>query len=293
MSTELAVIDWTPEKLDLIKRTIAKGCDDDELALFTMVCKRTRLDPFARQIYARKQWDGKLKREVMVIITSIDGFRLTAQRSRVYAGQLGPQWCGMDGAWRDVWIGDGYPCAARVGVLRKDFQEPIWSVAKWDSYVQTYRDKDTGKFVVSPMWAKMGDHMLAKCAEALSLRRAFPNELSGVYAEEEADQIGAEAPAPPPMRNVAPRELPAAATVNGNGKHVSAKQAFAKEMAAWTKLNREDVPAACKEFAAAHGHEDASNLTDDQYNTLRAAAESLAADGVEWMKWTDSKPVET
>jgi phage recombination protein Bet len=184
------------EQLALIRQTVAKGTTPDQFKLFVEVCKYHRLNPFARQIYAvvrnSKQSDGSYEKQ-MTIQTSIDGYRLLAERSGKYAGQVGPEWCGTDGKWVDVWLKDEPPTAARIGVLRKDFAQPTWGIAKYKSYAQN-----------TPLWTKMPDVLLAKCAESLALRKAFPAEMSGIYTAEEMAQADHEErmqPSPLPAQN--------------------------------------------------------------------------------------------
>lgn len=174
-------LEFSQEQKDLIKRTIAKDATDDELAMFFAQCRRTGLDPFNRQIYWIKR-GGKGQTQV-----SIDGLRLVAQRTGEYEGQVGPWWCGDDGQWVDVWLKATPPSAAKVGVLRRGFREPVISVANWSSYSQG-----------NEMWRKMGPTMLAKCAESQALRRAFPQELSGLYTSEEMGQASSSSTAAAP-----------------------------------------------------------------------------------------------
>jgi len=175
MSEALARVEFTPEQVDLIKRTICNGLSNDEFNLFLGQCRRTGLDPFSKQIHAVKR-GGKLSIQV-----GIDGFRLVAERTGQTDGQDGPYWCGTDGVWKDVWLEKAAPAAAKVTVYRKGQSRGYTGVARWAEFYQP----------AGGMWDRLPATMLAKVAETIALRKGFPQELSGVYSPEEMDQAGA------------------------------------------------------------------------------------------------------
>lgn len=168
---------WDDKQIAALKQVGLENVPNAELAVFLHYCQRTGLDPFARQIYMIERGNK------YTIQASIDGLRIVAQRSGEYAGQVGPYWCGEDGIWTDIWLESTPPIAAKVGVMRKGFTEPLFAVAKFESYAVRYNGK------LSNLWAKMPDLMIAKCAEALALRKAFPNDLSGIYTNDEMAQV--------------------------------------------------------------------------------------------------------
>lgn len=175
---------WNDEQIAALRQLGIENAPNGDLAVFLNYAQRTGLDPFARQIYmiGRRAKQGDNWTTKWTIQASIDGLRIVAERSGDYAGQTAPEFCGEDGVWRDVWTSHEPPVAARVGVFRRGFTQALYGVAYFDEYVQLGRDgKPAG------MWSKPRI-MLAKCAEAVALRKAFPNDLSGIYTADEMAQ---------------------------------------------------------------------------------------------------------
>ncbi len=180
----------TEEQVDLLKRTICVGASNDELQLFLMVCEKSGLDPFSKQIHAVRR-QGK-----MVIQVGIDGYRLIADRTGRYCGNDDP-----------VFDDEGNPQKATVTVWKMvgGVRCPFTASARWAQYCPDARQDF--------MWRKMPHLMLGKVAEALALRKAFPAELSGLYVREEMDQAVPD--------GQAPHESQPTATVIVQGQHVA------------------------------------------------------------------------
>lgn len=259
LATISADVPFTSTQIDLIRSQIAPEASDDQLALFLEVCRGTGLNPFMRQIYAvsrnakEKNADGNwhtVKR--MTIQTGIDGYRLLAART----GQL----AGIDDAVFDTEDAE-HPNKASVIVWRFVAGQRVafTATARWREYVQEkdeYRDgQKTSRKIPTEMWAKMPYGMLAKCAEALALRKAFPAELSGVYTAEEMMQADNES---------LPTSLPSRATQSTRDPSI--------ERRIW---RTEDDPV--------EEHEDALRAVEDIDSNQRAD-EAAQIELVQWLK---------
>jgi phage recombination protein Bet len=194
---------WTAEQVAaLMDHCGLKDVPQGDAYAFLHLCQRTGLDPWAREIYLigrkvrEKNQPDRMKYQAQ---TGIDGYRHIAERTGVYGGRLGPYWCGPDGNWKDVWLSDEPPAAARVGIVRKDIDSPFYGTVSYREYVPMTdvweNGRRTGEQKPQGLWSKMPAHMLAKCAEALAIRTAFPRQVGGVYVEEEMHQADAEAEA--------------------------------------------------------------------------------------------------
>ena len=201
---EVKVIDkllFTTEEVALIKSQVAPNATDNELKIFLHQCKRTGLDPLSRQIYCIHR-AGK-----MTIQTSIDGFRTIAERSGMYAGQDEPIF--------EYDEKKNLVCC-KVAVYRFTKNETRYKASVGVAFWKEYAGQN--------LWIKMPHTMLSKVAEALALRKAFPQELGGIYTTEEMSQAD-ESKAPhtkevvsEPVNN---SEVPYAEEVKANATEMS------------------------------------------------------------------------
>jgi phage recombination protein Bet len=179
MSTALEPRTVTPDQLDLIRRTIAKEANQDELLLYLNDCQRQRVHPLDKLLIFTKR-GGKY-----TPVTSIDFLRVRAAETDEYAGS-------DDAVFKHGPIGK-YPESATVTVWRlvQGQRCAFTATARWVEYKPEGYDG---------LWQKMPHTMLSKCAEALALRKGFPRQLAGLYAAEELDQ----AESPPALPEPAP-----------------------------------------------------------------------------------------
>ncbi len=187
MTTELTTINYSaPEVIKTLQATVAQGLTPPEFMLFVEHCKGTGLNPFKKEVWAikgkgyqnnRGEWvEGKLQ-----IMTGVNGFYAIANNHELFDG-LETGFVGENGEYLPM----TYPKQDYIGawckVYRKDRRIAVEAVAMLEEYDKS-RTED--KYPVKGIWRTMKRIMIVKCAESLGLRKAFPQELNGMYTAEE------------------------------------------------------------------------------------------------------------
>jgi phage recombination protein Bet len=180
-------IDWTPAQLKLIRHTVAKDCNAEEFDLFIHTARAVGLDPLRKQIYAQVYNKDKPDKRQLTIITAIGGYRSIAERTGNYRPDDQASrytMCAPDPAFNPLGIEK-----AEVTVYK--FSHGAWHAvvgeAWWSEYVPLNWEK-TGIDTKKTGWVKMPRIMIAKCAEAAALRKAWPDDFAGLNIEEEMDR---------------------------------------------------------------------------------------------------------
>lgn len=191
MSSELTITqdqtDWTQQQVAALKQLgVSNDVTQADLAIFLTQSKRTGLDPFSRQIYmiGRKQKTANGYETKQTIQVGIDGLRAIAHRVAQQCHEVFSMsdtlWADKTGTWHDVWLSPEPPAAAKVSVKRGG--GVFSAVAIFKEYAPVYNGKPSG------VWSSKPALMIAKCAEALALRKAFPSDMSGIYTDDEMEK---------------------------------------------------------------------------------------------------------
>ena len=188
---------FTQEQERVILETCCGGASPSEARALIAIAEARGLNPILGECYFVKRYDTKAGRDVWAVQASIDSFRIKAEQTGLYAGQDEPEY------EHDA---EGFIVLARVRVYRKDWPRPSVGIARWSEYAQTTKDGTPTKF-----WKQMPYNQLAKCAEALAIRKAFPAVLAQIYTSDEMQQADNESPTDAPRS--APRQMTAPAPV--------------------------------------------------------------------------------
>ena len=226
-------LELNEKDLAAIRAEFCKGFTQEQFDVAMTFCRVRNLLPGKHvlfQLRRAKEWDelvgAKVEVTKIVFITTIDASRLIAQRTGQYGGPDPEQYIYLDENGAPNIVSEiplpklplvpgqtplpREPWAVKTTVYRKDFDHPVSSIARFDAYASTY--KSANGPVLTETWTKRGPEQLAKCSEMLSLRRAFPEELGGLYLDlelknenEDVPVTPASVPVPAPAAPVVPK----------------------------------------------------------------------------------------
>lgn len=157
-----AVLQRSPE--------VGRAPSETEIALFRAVSANLGLDYFAGEIGLAK-WSNHPQALLQPYVTWAGWLTLAARSHRLTS--IERRWADRDGVWREVWLEDHPPAAAKVSIWLEGVRRPISAVATWASWAKVRQNGE-------PMgnWRTMGDHMLSVAALRLAAKDVI--RLTGV-----------------------------------------------------------------------------------------------------------------
>lgn len=296
-----AVDDWAPGLQQLIAETVLSHKEGDrydvpgsalDVARFAEACRALQFDPTTGQLYGVYRLNKDTGRHELSIQIGIDGWRTLAARHPGYAGQAPPLWAGTDGTWTEAWIASGPPSVSRATVLREIAGQLVetTAVATWAESADTWNGNPKGK------WKSTPASMLAKAAEMLALRKAFPIDRAlavlrrvDVHPSTGAASTSAYDHATPPP-DAAPESAEQPATATG-GRAIDPDDEIRRAMAVQLLALAHLDPDLREQIKVALERSGATDLTG-----VRRGAETLPADQLHrFAEWTQklaySQPV--
>lgn len=208
------------ETIETLKATVAKGATDAEFRMFTEICRATGLNPFKKEVWFIKAGDRPQ------IMTGIHGFYAIANGNSDFDGvEVGV--IGRAGEYLpQTYPGNDY-IGAWAKVYRKDRRLPTEGIAMLADY-----DKGSGN------WRTMKRVMICKCAESVALRKAFPQQLNGLYTSEEMPTTYSEpraeiAPEPIETKPLEPRFYRIANETPNQKRYMETRGVYMNDVQAW------------------------------------------------------------
>jgi len=227
-------IEFSDKELKALKQEYASQATDAQFTLWIETCKRRGLIPVedvVLQLRSVREYDETAKAKIyvkkVIFITTLRALLKLAERTGKYKGFVTSQYIYLDDKKQPTIVSEFplpdpnavdkplIPWAAKAGVKRAGFDEPQFEIARFWAYAQTW--DDDGKKKLNSTWTTRGPEQLVKCARAAALRGSFPEELGGLFLEEEVQSeevvVKTETKAEP-TKSTAPAATPAAPKAN-------------------------------------------------------------------------------
>jgi phage recombination protein Bet len=176
-------------QVNLIRATKAKGLNNDEFLRFIEFAKEVGLNPLNDTIIPKLLNENDPQKRQLSFYIKISGLRTMADRTGQYlAGSEEAKITRRTTAKNEA--------SNPLGIVKATVKIKKWMGGSWHEVVgkanwDEFAPIVDGVIAKDSFWRKMPEHMIAKCAEAEALRRAFPAVFANTFEQAEYDKLAA------------------------------------------------------------------------------------------------------